>query len=142
MGLPLQIALCVCERVCTRTDTFTRVHMQVHMLGYVHVWGGYGPASGISPQDSIHLVLESQFFLPGNSQIQRGWLGHEPQGSTNLHLPLLWVQVSATSPIFFVRMLGMRLRFSCLHSKALHQLICLPRTLLTLFTTCTEFRTV
>lgn len=80
---------CACVRTCTCTHThaFTRVHMHVHMRGYVHVWEAvgqplvsvlgtpstYGPASGISPQDSILLVLEIQFFLAGNSQIHLGW---------------------------------------------------------------------
>lgn len=106
---------CACVSVCACTQTrshectcrYTCLDMCMSgeamgqpRLSVLRTPSTYGPASGISPQDSIHLVLESQFFLAGNSQIQLGWLGHEPQGSASLHLPLLWVQVSATSPIF------------------------------------------
>lgn len=74
MGLPLQIVLCVCAHIHLHTCVC------VHASAYAgtHAWicaclGGCGPASGISSQDSILLVFETQFFLAGNSQIHLGW---------------------------------------------------------------------
>lgn len=67
--------MCVCvhtytcthaQRSCKCTCSYTCLDMCMS--------GSCGPASGISAQDSILLVFETQFFLTGNSQIQLGWV--------------------------------------------------------------------
>lgn len=48
---------CVHTYTCTHVYAFMRVHMQVHMLGYVHVWEAVG-----QPRVSV-LRTPSSLFL-------------------------------------------------------------------------------
>lgn len=146
MGLPLQIVLynlyakCVC--VCTHTLAYMRsVHASAHAV--THAWicaclGGCGPASGISAQDSILLVFETQFFLAGNSQIQLGWAMSRRDPPVSIvpccGYKCLLLRLSSCMDV------RVGLGFSCPH--AVHRLICLLTPVLTLLTTCTEFCTV